>query len=91
MYLVFGGQEYYATGGAYDLLGSFEVGAEAWDFAASVIGKRVEWDDETFPENPTSSPIEWSHILDMKLGKVTAEFGGSPLGVGRTADRVVDD
>ncbi|MCZ4284530.1 hypothetical protein O4H29_06745 [Marinobacter salarius] len=91
MYLVFGGQSYYATGGGFDLLGTFEEGAKAWDFAASVIGKRTEWDDEVFPDDPTSSPIEWSHILDLKSGKVTAEFGDSPHGLGRAADRVVDE
>ena len=90
MFLVFGGQEYYASGGAYDLLGTFEDGQQAWDLAASVIGKNAEWTD-SYPEFSVTRKIEWSHILDLKSGKVTAEFGGSPLGSGRVADRVLDD
>ena len=90
MFLVFGGQEYYATGGAYDLLATFEDEQKARNFAASAIGKRVEWDEDVFPDDPSGSPIEWSHVFDTKAGEVIAAFGGKPLGLGRMADRITD-
>lgn len=80
-YLVFGSANYYAHGGAYDLLFKSDDREEALLASSNLIGELAvyeesdndHWDDIT-------NEIEWSHVLDVVDNKVIAEFGGKPYG-----------
>ena len=81
MFLVFGGECYYASGGGYDLLFSDEIESEAVKFARDSIGKEAvfspcDWDDDP------SINIQWSHVLDTNTKKVIHTFGRDTFGRG---------
>jgi hypothetical protein len=82
-YLIFGGQVFYSKGGACDLVGIKNDIDAAISQATNLIGQEVDTFDKTqhFKEDRTGSlTIEWTHILDVVEGKITHEFGESPLG-----------
>lgn len=81
MYLVFGGERYYANGGGYDLLLSHEDKSTAISEASSMIGKQMvfeiaeDFEDRSFD---TYNYIEWTHVLDTENGEVVETFGERP-------------
>jgi hypothetical protein len=82
-YLVFVGQVYYSVGGACDFLASKENIEEAIELAQRVIGTEINTFDKSqyFDDDKNgSTPIEWSHVFDLKEEKIIKEFGRSPLG-----------
>lgn len=84
MYLIFGGECYYASGGANDLLDKDIDKDTAIEKAKSFLGKNavtyivpeedLEWDDEQ------CHPIEWVHVFDINNNKVVYESDNKPLG-----------
>lgn len=86
MYLIFGGERYYAAGGGYDLLGRRESREDAIAFAQQAIGKEgVEPYDEDLDfmeDEPRTTPIEWAHVFDAESGTIIATYGDMPLGGG---------
>ena len=87
MYLIFGGQCYYASGGGYDVLAKTHSKSQALKTAEALIGKAGitevakrgnEWaGDQGFN-------IEWSHVLNSNTGKIVATFGQKPFGLSRS-------
>ena len=69
-YLVFGGEIHYATGGANDLIGSFDFFNEASDFAFS----RYE-----LPHRDNAA-IEWFHIYDNEEQRICDKSRETPYG-----------
>jgi hypothetical protein len=58
-YLLFGGADYYARGGAWDLLGSYATIEEATAMVRVARG----------------GDVEWTHIVDSHTGVTTAYSG----------------
>ena len=85
MFLIFAGECFYASGGAYDLCHNTEDEKEALDHAKGLLGRRIvtdvaEWSDDRTDDDTTV--IEWSHVFDTSKQEVVAEFGDCPLGAG---------
>lgn len=88
MFLIFGGERYYASGGGFDLLHKTTTKEDAVEKAESFLGKKavfevVDWSDDR--EDDTCSNIEWTHVLDVSSGKIIANFGENPYGNQRQA------
>ena len=85
MYLIFGGLQYYASGGGYDYLDMELNKSDAIKAAEGMIGKEGVWevaegsDDR---DDDMSYEIEWTHVVDSNNGKVLATFGKNPFGGG---------
>lgn len=91
MFLVFGGERYYAAGGGFDLLGRSEDRGEAIAFAQQAIGWEMIYADRDFPDDDLfeqRTPIEWAHVLDAETGVIVAKFGERPHGQGRMCDEM---
>jgi hypothetical protein len=69
-YLVFGGEMHYATGGANDLIGSFDDKKEASDFA--VLRYELPHRHDDF--------IEWFHIYDNEEQRICDKSRENPYG-----------
>ncbi len=85
MYLIFGGELYYAAGGGFDLLGTDEDDAKAKERAEALLGmyavtERAEWSDDRHDD--FGHYIEWTHVIDGATGKIVAEFGDRAFGAG---------
>ena len=88
MYLIFGGERYYAYGGGFDLLGIEEDAAKAKERAESLISmyavtEKAEWSDDR--RDDIGHYIEWAHVVDGATGKIIAEFGDRAFGAGAVA------
>jgi hypothetical protein len=66
-YMLFGGQRYYPTGGASDLLGIFDTADEAVKFT------------DLEPKDQLNS-LEWWHIYSIKGGEVVCKSKENPYG-----------
>ncbi|MEF1335976.1 hypothetical protein REH81_04135 [Vibrio rotiferianus] len=67
-YLVFCGEDFEQTGGAKDFLIGKDSIFEATEIALAVIGKQI------FRNEMTTFTVEWSHVLDVKNGKIIQAF-----------------
>ena len=71
-YLVFGGQDFYASGGAYDYIDGFESLESAIECANESIGKyqviRLSSGEEC-----ATSKIEWTHVFDTESKQIVHE------------------
>ena len=82
MFLIFGGESFYPSGGGYDYIDIDSSFKEACKKAENFIDKkgRVRYGEEgncTFLVD-----IEWTHVVDSESGKVVAKFGRMPYGDG---------
>ncbi len=78
MYLIFGSEQYYATGGAFDLLSHNDDFEEACKFAEEQIGRYVvteiaDWSDDRLDDQ--GHYIEWTHVFDCTKKEIVKEFG----------------
>jgi hypothetical protein len=83
MYLIFGGEEFYASGGGNDFLGACKNLGVANRRAAELIGKYVVTEIAEYTDDrncDTSHKIEWTHVVDGQNGKILIKFGGRPHG-----------
>lgn len=88
MYLIFGGECYYASGGGNDYLGQRETLNEAIHFAASLIGKRGVFNESEV--DSVELTIEWTHVFSVAEGKVLSKFGDDPYGYGGPVLKILD-
>lgn len=80
-YFIFGGERYYAEGGAYGLLKSEPTIDRAKSCCESLIGKEAV--TEKFSNDPydaTTHIIEWAHVLDTHTGEIVFSCGVKPYG-----------
>ena len=86
MYLIFGGQRYYASGGANDLIATHDDEGHAIQIATDSIGMRAitrkalpedaKWDDDEYRE------VEWTQVYSVDSGEVIYESESTPYGTG---------
>lgn len=86
MFLIFGGSCYYASGGAYDLLGCESDLKDALVLAGGLIGKEAvqeksKWADD--PDYDTSCVIEWTHVLNTESKEIVFTCGERVYGAGK--------
>lgn len=77
MYLIFGGEEYYARGGALDYLASSDDKAKALELARSLLGmckvtRVATWSEDR--DKDYKDIIEWVNIIDTDTGRIIAHF-----------------
>jgi hypothetical protein len=81
MFFIFGGEQYYADGGARDMISRTCDKQLAESIAKGLIGTKVpiveSWMD---PEDWMDMTIEWTQVMD-KEGTIHFEFG-KPYGKG---------
>lgn len=83
MYLIFGGERYYASGGANDLIETHEDESCAVQRAVELIGLRavyrkpnpedIDWDEGE------SNQIEWSQVYSVELGEIIYKSDNKPF------------
>lgn len=73
MYILFGGDCYYAKGGANDLLGTFDNMTEA-------IAKG-QWLEKTPKPGRVYSDLEWWHVFCTETLEIVAQSDVTPHGV----------
>jgi len=85
MYLVFGGEDFYAIGGGSDFLRSFEKLYDAKVFLNSVMGKTALHTDsdnykhDDFGKRYSTAEIKWAHIFCTTRQKVVFTHNGESL------------
>lgn len=85
MYLVFGGQQVYPAGGAYDFLAEFSHFQDAQTFAEDAIGQYgvvavSGWSDDG--EDDEYINMEWAQVFDTECNEIVFRSGVEPLGSG---------
>jgi len=83
MFLIFGGERYYASGGANDYIDCRDTINDAKAFAENLIGDRAIYERcgrNGDPDMGIGCWIEWAHIMDAKTGLIVERFGGRPYG-----------
>lgn len=73
MFLIFGGERFYASGGGNDLLDIDKSLDSAKTKAESLIGK-IAVEGDGFME---SFKIEWSQVVDGNTGLILSEFNSA--------------
>jgi len=81
MYIVFGGDEHYASGGWNDFLYSCEDENEAVNMAKAILGKYAvtseplfDWDDDM------GHDIDWTHVINAATKECVYKSDNSPYG-----------
>jgi len=84
MYLIFGGQSFYANGGINDLIETHDDKSHAIQRAVELIGLKavtykcnpedIEWDEDQCHE------IEWTQVYDVDNGDVIYKSEVTPFG-----------
>lgn len=87
MYLIFGGERYYAKGGGYDFLDSKEIFEEAVEAAELYMDREIKYKDRDCDCEEdcfcVTEVIEWVHVLNTKTNKIVCKRGSEPYGLGR--------
>lgn len=83
MYIIFGGERYYASGGGNDFLDKKKSLAAAIDVAKDLVGKYAvteicDWSDDRNDDNGYN--IEWTHVFDTNTGAVVHKSERNPHG-----------
>ena len=79
MFIIFGGQSYYASGGANDILGFAKKSNEAIEKANSYVGmKAVREDPSEWDDDGLSVPIEWVQVYDVLEDEIIYKSEGKP-------------
>jgi len=79
-FLIFGGSEYYPSGGVNDLLGTEDSKVKAIAKAGSMMGGEFAVNREDFktdPEYATQSTVEWVHVYDTQIDEIVYKEEGS--------------
>jgi len=82
-YLLFGGSQYYATGGFNDYVGSFCAVSEAIEAAST----RRQLDSRPWPGDPPREPLtepvyEWWQVVDTRAWEIVARSQYQAYGAG---------
>ena len=85
MFLVCGGEQYYASGGGYDVLTKTKDLEQAIKLASDLIGKYavyeiVDWSDDR--DDDQGFVIEWTHVVNGATGEIVRKIGKEPYGHG---------
>ena len=79
-FLIFCGNNYYASGGGRDYYKSADTLDKAIGLSGEALGmaKIIEADEN--PDDELTSQIEWVHVLDARTGKIVHRQGGNAYG-----------
>lgn len=89
-FLVFGGEAYYASGGAKDLLLTTNNLIEALKFAEQAIGKtRTDEPQECKWRYAQTVEIEWTQVYSLPKDSIIMRYGEEPLGYEGTIARTL--
>lgn len=94
MYLIFGGESYYASGGANDLIEAHDDKSCAIQRAIELLGMyAIEYespiDDEW--DNDEGCKIEWTQVYSVESGEVIYKSDGVPHGESNGIIKVTKD
>jgi len=82
IYFIFGGEQFYASGGVNDLLVTTHDKKLALHWAENFIGKEIKIVESYMPEDLwTETKIEWTQVMDETGNKID-QFGVIPYGNG---------
>ena len=89
MFIIFGGECYYASGGIRDLLGKEDSKETAITLAKELLGKLaiteiVNYDPDE--EWTVSHEIEWVHVVDTDTCKIIYESENTPFGINKVLE-----
>ncbi|MCP5009156.1 MAG: hypothetical protein GY942_04160 [Aestuariibacter sp.] len=90
MFLIFGGECYYACGPESDLLGTTPEVNKAIELAKRLVGQRAIYEIATWSDDRDydfGCEIEWVQVMDGDTGKVVFEVAG-PYGSSRTVQEI---
>lgn len=91
MYYIFGGEQYYASGGCNDLLCYCREKEAAIAWSKRLIGKKVLMKEEGIPEEFwIDYPIEWTHVMS-EIGTIIHTEGVIPHGFGNGEVQISND
>jgi hypothetical protein len=82
MYLIFGGEGFYASGGGNDYLDRREDKIEAMRLAKTLIGELTVGMDEPRDdgESEQKMTVEWVHVVDSSTMEIVFESETKPYG-----------
>jgi len=88
MFLIFGGQAFYGSGGGNDLIGKDNDEKIAIKEAEAMLGQYAvseinDWSDDRNDDEMLQ--IEWTHVLNGETGDIIAKFGKDGYGLNKPA------
>ena len=82
MFIIFGGQSFYASGGANDIIGFSNIHYDAIEKAKSYIGMKAvreeapDWDDDD--NESIGVPVEWVQVYAILQDEIIYKSEGKP-------------
>ena len=86
-YLIFGGEQYYSSGGAYDYLSFSENEQHAKKIADSFLGKRVYNDEPKDEIFKMYKDIQWVQVYCINTNSVIYTVGEKPYNSGEDGEQ----
>ena len=82
MFLIFGGERYYPSGGGYDYIDMDSSLKNACKKAENFIEKKGRSRSGEEGNCTFLIDIEWTHVFNSESGEIVARFGSMPYGDG---------